>query len=526
MSYGKPWRPQPARLKTSGPWKGMRFVARGPGVNTEEYLFAAGNALLDETGGWITRPGAKRQNSSALSGTPQLTYEFRKKDGTLYRIAISGGQIYKYAAGSYSLSVTTANFGSASVTRSTTARMYAVTLDDVMVITDGVNKPFTWTGADGAGGLAEVTAASVWYGQPTVYYAKVFGIINSDRLTIEWSDENDPAAGYGAAQSWTLGQTSSVPLVGLRGTNEALYYWRMKGMGAIRGPVDDNFTTTGTQDAIDSTLGLGVTHGHQEVMGAIWFVDQEGKLWKYDGRLTPLWEQYAAAFAPAGTGAAGSSVFGTGWTPLHTAVEHLRSLGVVIVSYAIGGNSSNAFEHFIFQAESGNMVSDWIFPNGYTLTAIWYDATNNVDEWVGTTSTGFTFAVGVPGVFYDEDTAPTATAIGMVLQTHRMSWSGHVEQQFTRLDVVLNVTDSPATLTVSPFVNTSRDIAGGTLSTQTTAISSAIQERHVVWGMKRNGRWFSTTVTISSASTNASKPYGVREISVAAIPLSVTPVLT
>ena len=517
------------RLLATGPWRGARAVQPGPGVDAEQYLYSTANGVLDNTGGYLVRPGFKRINSSALSGAIQLHYTFRKTDGTVLLVAISGGQIYIYTAGAYSLQVTTANFGTASVTRSTTARMYAVTLANKMVIHDGTNKPFTWDGTSGASGIAELTNADVWYGQHTVYYAKVAAIKNSDRLTFEWSEENDPTTGYeagGFSNSWTLGQTSSEPLVGLLGTNEALYYWRTTSMGAIRGAMNADFVTTGTQDAFPGAPGLAVSHARAAVGGAIWWVDHEGKAQRLvGGERDPIWQQLSDLYPPVGTASGAAAIFGSGWTPSYTAITRLPSLGLVLISYAISGTTP-AFEHFAFQ-ENGNWTSDWLHAGSLSFNVVgeWFDATSKLTFVVMTTANGYSFQLGLPGYAYDEAENGTAVAIPLQVNTHRLGWTEQVEQQFTRLDVVVNTMGAPATVGVVPAVKTSRQ-AEQSLTSQTTVTTSELVERHLVWGLRRNGRWLSTTVAVTPSATNGTKPYGVRQIGVTGVPVSTHPVLT
>ena len=97
-----------------------------------------------------------------------------------------GGKFYTYNWGTdvFTEVVTAANFTTASITLSSTAKCYAVTMADKMVVTDGVNTPWMWDGTTGASGLTKLTNCPVLYGRPTVYYAKLFGIKNTERSTM------------------------------------------------------------------------------------------------------------------------------------------------------------------------------------------------------------------------------------------------------------------------------------------------------------------------------------------------------
>jgi len=214
-----------------------------------------------------------------------------KDDGTQITLAVIGGQIFTYDASgdSWTTAVSTANFSSAGITRTTTGRWFACTFNNAVVFSDGTNKPFTWDGTTGAGGLTLLSNASgAWYGGPTVYYGKLFGILASDRGTIEWSEENAANTGYQAGgynNSWTLGQTGSAPLSIIIGTNAFLYYFRDGSIGAISGAVTPDFATTGTHDAVSDAYGCrGASAATFYDAGtaqtrdpAIWFVNQLGR---------------------------------------------------------------------------------------------------------------------------------------------------------------------------------------------------------------------------------------------------------
>lgn len=235
----------------------------------------------------VGRPGFQQAGSqlgAASKRTGQLVYEFTKRDGTTATVAIVGGQgiyTFNWSTRAWSQVVTVANLTTASITLSETARCYAVTFTDKMVISDGTNKPFLWDGTSGAGGLTLLSNSPVLYGQPVVYYAKLFGIKNTERSTLVWSEENDAATGYeagGYANAWTLGQTNSEGFYALCATDEALYCLRARSITKIQGAVTPDFSSSGTREAVSEDIGTASPASVVRTSnGNIYFTDSLGR---------------------------------------------------------------------------------------------------------------------------------------------------------------------------------------------------------------------------------------------------------
>lgn len=222
------------------------------------------------------RPGW-RVMDEALPGPAQLIYQFTTFDETEHTVGISGGRFYTYdwAADTWTETLTAAQ----RPTISPTGKVYAVTLDDRMVISDGVSNPWDWDGTPG-GGTRDLTDCPPLFGQPTVHYAKLFGIKASDPITIVWSEENDATTGYEAGgfnNAWRLGQTDQERLYAIRGTNAALFYWRARSIGAIAGSVTPDFRTTGVRDGVSQTVGTSAPDGIVEWEQSFYFVDSDGR---------------------------------------------------------------------------------------------------------------------------------------------------------------------------------------------------------------------------------------------------------
>lgn len=232
--------------------------------------------------------------------------------------ACVNGELYKlaYSTQTWTRKVTTAELGAASITLNTGGPVYFTefvtpisgTLTPVLVISDGSNVPFYWDGTSTTGaGLKKMVIDNVdppgggvdcpvFYGQPTVYYAKLFAIKKDDRRTIVWSEENDLLTGFdvdSGANFWTLSQTGGAPLHCLVGTNQALFYFRDTSIGSIRGPVADDFTASGVHDDISTTIGTTGTRGAALIGDTIWVQDAEGKPWAFrPGEAPqPIWQE-------------------------------------------------------------------------------------------------------------------------------------------------------------------------------------------------------------------------------------------
>jgi hypothetical protein len=247
----------------AGPFVGVRDTSQPPDARTG-YAYALENCYADITSGLVLgRPGFTQmgsQQGSVGARVCQWIGQFTSTGGTEATVAILNGQILTYSWGSnaWSTSVSAANFGTAGITISTTARIYAVMFNDLLIVSDGTNTPFSWNGTSGAGGLTSLTNCPVLYGQPVVYYFKLFGIKNGERDTIVWSEEGTPNTGYEAGgynNAWTLPGTQGEPIVALAPRNDSLGILRPRSTTTITGAVNDAFKTTGTRASVSERSG-------------------------------------------------------------------------------------------------------------------------------------------------------------------------------------------------------------------------------------------------------------------------------
>ena len=240
----------------------------------------------------VGRPGFRQAGVQLGVGGArrgQWVGQFTRLDGTTFTICWVGGRMYTFNWGTRVWTIVAGPPTSPVV--STTARIYGVSFNDKMVFSDGVNKPFTWDGTT----FVSLTNAPVAFGEPAIYYAKIFFIKDTERTTIVWSEENDPTTGYEAGgfnNAWTLRQTGTERLFALKGTNEALYYWRERSVGAIRGAVTPDFRSDGTREGISETIGTNSPAGVRMHEATVYFIDSDYRMHKITpgGGLVPLWE--------------------------------------------------------------------------------------------------------------------------------------------------------------------------------------------------------------------------------------------
>lgn len=246
-------------------------------------------ALDAEQGeGVVGRPGYRPMDTSLPvgGGIVQGFHQFTKLDGTELTVRIANGGLDTYDWGNrvWTQKLSVATLAAAGVVVSPTVRVAMVTFANRLVVSDGVHSPWTWDGTLNAGNVVSLTNAPALYGPMTVYSAKLVGIKATDRATFVWSEENDPTLGYQAtvsgftyANAWTIAQTDQNPLVAIRGTNAALYYWRERSIGAVFGKIASDFVTTATHDALSTSVGTKSPWGIAAHGEGFLFPDADGR---------------------------------------------------------------------------------------------------------------------------------------------------------------------------------------------------------------------------------------------------------
>lgn len=246
------------------------------------------------------RPGCNHIGTVASPGLGQMVYQFRKLNGTTYTVLIINGLMFTVNWATNTLTSVPLGGG---VTIQTTGKVYATQLADKMIVSDGVSKPWSWDGTT----FAILTNCPVLFGQPEIYYAKLFGIVAANPVQIVWSEENQPETGYDTQinpitlalynNQWVLGQTSQDRLYVLKATADALYFARARSWSMITGPAETDFRSTGNREAVSNTVGCTLPSSCIFRNDEIWFQDRDGFFWiiPMGGQPVPISEGYREA---------------------------------------------------------------------------------------------------------------------------------------------------------------------------------------------------------------------------------------
>lgn len=495
-------RPKQRFRPRAGPFVGMRDsldpTSSRPNLAT---LLQNCYPLDPQFGGAVVgRPGFEQigtQMGASGVRTGQLVYQFTELNGTEHTVLIVGGQFYTYdwATDTITETISAANFTSASITLSTTARCYAVTFADQMIVTDGVNTPWAWDGTSGAG-LTKLTNAPVAFGAPAVYYAKLFFVKNTERSTLVWSEENQPNTGYEAGNynnAWTLGQTDQEPLYRLIGTNEALYAFRARSITAISGAVTPDFSTTGTRDGVSEVVGTTAPASVFHHRGLIFFTDADRRPHVIVPGLgaSPIWEDFRETSADFNASQVDKA---EGYFDPTT--EH-----AVLAFNEISGSRRSA--QLIYHTRDQAPTAAAVF-RGYDFDRIGVakDAAGR-PVLVHLDGDGFAYQHGRPdGTIWDDAKATGTEAIEHVVEGPPAGHDLDTEKLWDRLDFTLrmesDLTDvqvrhsTPRGLSAYQEVDLTGFFSLWDVAVfDTDEFSSDSIERHLPIGILGNGRWLS-----------------------------------
>lgn len=280
--------------REAGPLIGVRELTRPVRGLWDRRYATRGRDLTPErrdVGGFLQRPGyavmggASDKNIGG-SNPVQRQFTWLLEDGTRRTFAWADGSVWEATwSGTVPFPVTAwtevlapSDFSGAGITVSLTARIYVVAFSaaGVLVVSDGVNTPWSWDGTTN-GGLTLLSDCPVLYGQPTIHEARLFGILNSNRRSFVYSEVADPTTGYvtGFNNIWDLRQTDAAPLVAIRGTNEGLYAWRTHSTTFVPGAVDADWQSAATLEAVSQTIGAAGPDAVDVWERTIVFLDQD-----------------------------------------------------------------------------------------------------------------------------------------------------------------------------------------------------------------------------------------------------------
>lgn len=430
---------------------------------------------------------------------------------------LSSDGIWITSGGVYSKEVSAANLASASVTLGSGTHYWCIFNNTVCFNpSDGTNKPFTWNGASGAGGMVPLTNAPISFGRPTVYNAKLFLIKYALRDTISWSEEAAANTGYemtGYSNVWKLGQTGTQPLFVLLGTNEALYYFRQTSIGAIRGAAGPDFVTSGTHDSISTSIGTQSPAGACEVDTDLWFVDQLGVPQVLQAGSTP--QAVTQEMRAEATIAEPFGFDDVGWdrtTPAALqgievmAVPSTQSLPYRTVWFHVKATTPTAARAFLVcHAESRHALA-WFVPFVGVAIAPYAGLMADTDNPIGSIYPSILH--GTDGtLFYAKGngTADANRSNTGVSSTYRvigapLGGNAFAEYQFERLTVTTAVNTTGSAALGVQVLTSRRDSASLAGTAQTPTLPALNKPERLTIGLNQNGRWARPVFTAISTA--------------------------
>lgn len=469
----------------SGPWTEMRtFNSNASDVPKIAALIQNGYLKdVDTNPVVVGRPGFALVGAGGGVGTQlgsvgnrnsQLIYQFTRQDGTEFSIAIVGGKFYTYAFGTdqFTEVVTAANFTTAGITLSTSARCHAVTFANKVIITDGINTPWMWDGTAGAGGLTKLTNCPVLYGQPWVYYGRLFGIkgaTTASRISIVWSEVGDATLGYDTApytNVWDVAQTAQAIFYAGAATNDSMVLMRAQSSTRLVGPVGTDFSSTVNREGVHEFVGTISPSGTLVYQDAVYFFTS-------DGRIMRVPRGGAAQEVAIGAREYASTLSRSKFTVVDAVVWNAGSSGEFLL-WALSSNAGNNPDTIlVVDPRQGTLSGIW---SGWAQTrmGVWKDS-NGVPRLVhggGTNAQndadGYTYVHGTPtgAVWNDGFNAGTAS-IAHSVTAHTMAFDETSDKYWDIVNVSFLV---PADLTGigvqvrTPYTVSAPITAGATLS--------------------------------------------------------------
>jgi hypothetical protein len=456
----------------------------------------------------VGRPGFRitEDNQLGAAGVRQTkrVYQYTQHDGTEYTIGFCGAKMYTYSWGNRAWTEVT--LSGSGVALHNTAKVFCTTFNDKLIVNpnDGATKPFQWDGTT----FTSLTNTSVMYGQPVVYYAKLFGIKWAERSTIIWSEENDPTTGYEAGgynNAWTLGQTDQEPLHALYATNEALYYFRARSIGEISGAVSAAFSTDGVRDGVSESVGTlspaaVVSHNRN-----IFFLSADGRphMIRPGLGVTPLWQDCRQTLATIPRAQLSKAV------AVNDGATRTIRFGL-----AESGQTNPTFE-LVFRYSARSPDEDPVFAGiwrGYTFQSldIAKDA-SLVPVVVHGSTDGYFYDHGNPdGSLWDYELKAGTTAIDHVVVGTTLGHDIQTDKIFDRLDLLFQAKSDMTGLTLQVSTpneqateSTAFNVTGGfavwdlSLWNNSTWSIEGL-EAHSALGLNSYGRWIRAKISHSA----------------------------
>lgn len=516
----------PVQRLVSGPWKGVIDSAEPYDDATKpEFLQDAVNVYFQDATsptGAFARPGftAATPTTTTTAGQASCLFTMTSLGGTIYRFFATNGKLYRASGAGYGTLTDVTPVGvTISNAATPTTRMYMNSFADELIFTDGVNRP--WRGTDLAatpitGTYIDIDgAAGAWtaQGPPVVYDGALFFIAKSvpGGSSVEagvgfvWSEPFQPDVGYtqtGYANFWNLIQTSADPLYALWATNNYLYYFRERSIGAISGAPNVNFSTTASADMIAVNVGCTAPASICQFGENIFFVDAIGRPYSFPttgGEPRELWQQLSAKIDA--TPALLSYPAATALTAISVVVPQLN---IVL----IGGWSSSAASTpylapttlYAFDGLTGTYYGRWIAATACGLDT--FDSLAQMKDSTGAAiiaaySTGTTKSIFLLSLLSANNWKDNTVVPTISVQTQRLGYSA--DRVWSAADVGTAIVMSTATTTVTvktPYTSSTTEC------TAKAPNSSSDGTYRLIFGMDvRSARGIQVTLTPTTATT-------------------------
>ena len=461
------------------------------------------------------RPTVTRYAVGSTTGTVVAMGSLSKVDGTVVSWVLTTAGLWQITAGSESSLVSAANLSSKSAVVGSPVTYWCVYNNTVIFNPhDGVNKPWSWDGSAGAGGVTLLSAAPLAYGRPTVYYRKLFFIAWSFRDSIYWSEEDAAGTGYngtGYTNFWALTQSGTAPLYVLYGTNEALYYFRQSSIGAIRGAANPDFKTSGVHDSISQSVGSIALAGVQGVDNDLWFVDQFGvpNILRAGGQPHPLIFEVSASslqasepfgFDDAMWNRSTSTVVATNEV---FAVPALATIPYRTVWFNVRSETTDQRAFLVCDAEAGRPLA-WFVPyTGVALArcvALIQDtASLRIYPMLVASASGTVFLFGDTQSGGDQTTDATVQTTTWRVIGAPLGTTDYVEYQFDRLDLVGAASGTTETIKTQ-LLTSYKDSSASVSTAQTPVIGTSDSLDRIAVGCGETGRWTRPVFTVQSTA--------------------------
>lgn len=535
----------------SGPWLGARDVLDPGEADPARYLAEAHNCHFPNPaggGGVKSRPAFTRQATQLGSGSTRFghsVYSHTGIDGTVYGYLFAGGKMYKTTnAGT---SVTDVTPGTVTIASSEGTRVFCATYAGLLIVTDGVNRPWTYDPVSTTATYIQIDSGSTaWsaYGPPAVYGGSLFFLVNvkggtSYRTAIVWCEPAAPATGYqqtGYANYWELTQSDANVLTCLVGTNSGLYYFRERSIGYITGTVNAALKSTATLPDVSTTIGTTRPATVILIENAIWFLDIRGVVHRLPigGQPQSMLSQYRRSYDAFEV--SGPSAFANaGWNP---------DLNIYVVApYTTLGPIR------VFDATTATYLGTWRIQAGASVTATiqvtamgWLGVSGSPPYFVALGSSTTSPLTSDKGWIWqqaqhDDSTSTSDTLAGPVqfITTHPLGRDLAMDKVFTRcIAETLPSGANSHTYKLAYDVNlpfttgygtVDQNTGGGELSAthyQDLTLLDYLETREeagrAVWGLDRSGRFMRVRITFPDPSgTNG--PGGVSSLRLSATPM-------